>query len=702
MIIQENGITMELVLEEGKSARLTYCSALNKPQNMFIKDDKRYTLAELQVSGFDQQDHHGNKHTGSSPSLLMTYSGHNDYRNEMGRKLEVTQSYNDLELVSHIQFFDSIQVIRTWNEVKNNSDKTYPIEYISSFCLTGLSLGSDMARDIDGVVYLPHNTWQGEAQWKSYSLQELGYDVLNEFSMKRIHIGKTGTWTTSEYLPMGCYYNKTLDHSIVFQIETNGSWHWEISDIVGQLYLQLSGPTYQENQFTKILKPGETFTSAKAGVAFSSGEFESGIRELTKYRRMIRRENEDNEKLPVIFNDYMNCLMGDPTTEVLKPLIDSAKDAGCEYFCIDCGWYDDGFWWDNVGEWLPSTIRFPNGIEEVINYIREKGMVPGLWLELEVMGVSCKKVKEVSDDWFFQRNGVPIIDHCRYQLDFRNPEVRAFATETIRRLVEDYGVSYIKMDYNIDAGAGTDYQSDSAGEGLLMHGRAYQNWICDMFKRYPDLIIENCSSGGMRMEYSMLEMHSIQSVTDQTDYIKNSVIAANAATACTPEQAAMWSYPLKEGTEEETIYNMVSSMLFRIHQSGYLGQIGEKRLNHVIEGINYYKEIREDIKTALPFWPIGLATMHSEYIAYGCTTPDKIYLAVWRTCGEGKQVCNIPLDYINKLRNSDIDDNNERHILVECTYPKTKKTEFLYKSTDQLLQVNLESKTARIFEISFE
>ena len=77
----------------------------------------------------------------------------------------------------------------------------------------------------------------------------------------------------------------------------------------------------------------------------------------------------------------------------------------------------------------------------------------------------------------------------------------------------------------------------------------------------------------MRMEYSLLSRHSIQSVTDQTDYIKMAAIAANCATACTPEQAAIWTYPLVQGTEEETIYNMVNAMLLRIHQSGYLGQI---------------------------------------------------------------------------------------------------------------------------------
>ena len=69
----------------------------------------------------------------------------------------------------------------------------------------------------------------------------------------------------------------------------------------------------------------------------------------------------------VIFNDYLNCLWGNPTTAKELPLIDAAHKAGCEYFCVDAGWYADGFWWDNVGEWLPSKERFPNGLEKVMD-----------------------------------------------------------------------------------------------------------------------------------------------------------------------------------------------------------------------------------------------------------------------------------------------------------------------------------------------
>ena len=108
MNIAENGIYLNLGMKRGEAVRLLHFSS--HPQEMEIGDDdvSVYTLAELQASGFNQNDHHGLKHTGSSPSLLMTYEDHRDYRNDYGRKLEVIQKYKGLELITHIQFYDGI------------------------------------------------------------------------------------------------------------------------------------------------------------------------------------------------------------------------------------------------------------------------------------------------------------------------------------------------------------------------------------------------------------------------------------------------------------------------------------------------------------------------------------------------------------------------------------------------------------------
>jgi len=691
MIIKfvENNIFLKINITEDKDVQLVHLSALDFTNQPDIETTSKYRLVELHESGFNQNDHHGSKHTGSSPGLLLKYDAHKDYRNALGRKLEVTQVYEELYVITHMQFYDKISVVKSWNVLENHSNKVHPIEYLSSFALTGLSKDSSLPNDRGSMIHIPHSTWYGEVQWKSYAMNELGYNVVNDFSVKRISLSSTGTWPSGEYLPMGSYEHTELGTTLTWQIETAASWHWELSDIAKELYLQISGPTYQENHFFKKLMPNETFESVPCAVAIVKGNFEKSIEELTKYRRIIRRPNKDNEHPAVIFNDYMNCLMGDPTTKKLMPLIDAAHESGCEYFCIDCGWYDDSYWWDGVGEWLPSKARFPKGIEEPINYIRSKGMIPGLWLELEVMGINCKLADKVPKDWFFRRNGVPIIDESRYQLDFRNPEVRAHSDSVIKRIVEEYGVGYIKIDYNINPGAGTEKDADSLGDGLLQHTRAYITWLDGVFERYPDLVIENCGSGGMRMEYSLLARHSIQSVTDQTDYIKMAAIAANCMTAVTPEQAAIWSYPLKEGDVEEVIFNMVNSILFRIHQSGHLAEITPERLVYVQEGIAYHKKINLELKDGLPFWPIGLATMSDEYLAVGIDCGNKLYLAVWHT-GTNEETLQIPIERLKGKGAS-----------VCCGFPQHTRCEFKWNEKEAVLAVKLEVHTARLFEIQY-
>jgi alpha-galactosidase len=170
------------------------------------------------------------------------------------------------------------------------------------------------------------------------------------------------------------------------------------------------------------------------------------------------------------------------------------------------------------------------------------------------------------------------------------------------------------MDYNIEPGIGTEINADSFGDGLLEHERAYLRWLDAVFARYPDLIIENCSSGGLRMDYAMLSRYSIQSTSDVEDYRYYATIAANAPSVLTPEQAAVWSYPLADGDDEQTIFNMVNAMMLRIHQSGHLAEINPSGKKLVKEGIRVYKRMRNDIRKSFAFWPLGLSDYDDSWL----------------------------------------------------------------------------------------
>ncbi|MFW5844866.1 MAG: glycoside hydrolase family 36 protein, partial [Planctomycetota bacterium] len=227
-----------------------------------------------------------------------------------------------------------------------------------------------------------------------------------------------------------------------------------------------------------------------------------------------------------------------------------------------------------------------------------------------------------------------VICRGRYQLDFRHQHARTHADAVVDRLVRDYGVGYIKMDYNIDHGIGTDVAADSPGAGALEHVRAYYAWLDAVLDRYPELIVENCSSGGLRMDYGMLARCSIQSTSDQEDYRRYGVIAPALASGAAPEQQAVWSYPLRDGDLEETRFNMVNALLGRIHQSGHLAELAPERLAAVQEGIAVYRSIRATIRQAMPCWPLGLPRLGDDWACAGLQHADRLLLAVWRLGAE--------------------------------------------------------------------
>ena len=708
--IHENQIYIRLAVTDSQDLKLLHFSALPLHEEDLVKEaiPEGFPFLSMNLAGFDRPyERHGNKFIVTAPGYRMKYLSHSDERNEFGRLLtfHTKDKETGVTAASSWQFYDDLPVIRTWHTVTNNGHETQTLDYIANFHYEGIEKEGKLSRDEKLKVMIPHNGWQRELNWKTYTFPELGMELVQEPSIQRssnhLHISNTGNWSAKEYLPMAYLENTEVHTGLFWEIDHNGSWHWEIGDQNGHFYLALGGPNETYSHWFKDLKPGESFTTVPAAVGVTGIGFDDAMGTLTDYRRKIRRKNQDNEKLLVIFNDYMNCLWGRPTAAEEYPLVDAAAEAGCEYFCIDAGWYADGDWWDSVGEWEESRKRFPEGVKKVTDYIRSKGLVPGVWLEPEVMGIRCDLAKKLPDDWFFVRHGKRVYHRSRFQLDYRNPAVRAHMDEVVDRLVSEYGVGYIKTDYNIEPGIGTELSADSVGEGMLEHERAYISWLDGLFKRHPELIIENCSSGGLRMDYGMLSRCSIQSTSDQENYLQYAVIAANAPTGVTPEQAAVWAYPMNheesispDALREEVIFNMVSAMLLRIHQSGHLAKLDEERKALVKQALSVYKTIRPDIRVSRPFWSLGLAGYSDEIVSLGLFVEGKAYLAVWKRSGAAESVTLPISDAVRTALDSE-------KIALSCIYPGPETAEASYDPLEKAVKVALPKPVmARLFELT--
>jgi alpha-galactosidase len=607
-------------------------------------------LAEVRLAGEGSEIGTSKRQVNSYLSRRLRYVRHEERDEASMKVLDVVTSdpTTGISVTTHFSVYPELPVLRSTVEVHNTSKRDVVLQMVASLVLGGLTLGSAKWWN-DFRLSFARNDWFREAQWQHVSLPSVGLDDYgivelgdSDSTRAAFAISNQGSFSTGGYLPMGALSRVDGTASWLWQIENNGSWRWEISDFRDSVYVNAGGPTDQDHQWSKRLSPGKSFVSVPVALVVVHDNFESLFAPLTQYRRRIRRQHEDNEQLPIIFNDYMNCLMGDPTSEKVGALIQPAAKAGAEYFCIDCGWYADGAgWWDSVGEWEPSKLRFPAGLSETLKQIRATGMIPGLWLEPEVVGVRSPVASSLPEDAFFQRNNQRVKEMGRYQLDYRHPAVIKRMDSVVDRLVNDYGVGYFKFDYNIDITQGTDINSTSPGDGALDHNRAYLAWINRIFDRFPNLVIENCSSGGQRMEYAMLATHPLQSTSDQQDPVRYAAIAASVASAVTPEQSATWTYPQPSWDDETNALTVVNSLLGRVQLSGHLHELSEQQHKLIADGVAVNKSICRELRHGVPFWPLGLPCWSDEWLALGYDCGDNLYLSVWRRGGE--QTCAFPI-----------------------------------------------------------
>ena len=284
---------------------------------------------------------------------------------------------------------------------------------------------------------------------------------------------------------------------------------------------------------TYVLMPGETFTTPSMHIGIAAGGLDDAVNAMNAHlRRSVLNVPEAAEP-----QMYVGAGMGpehDMSLATTKAFIDQFALMGAEVFIIDAGWFnkpgrqDD---WVFTGDWHYDPERYPNGIREVRDYARSKGLKFGLWMEVERVG--NKDVKAAHPDWM-----------CRYSdgfeadlLDMTNPEAAAWAEGEIARCIEEYGMDLLRVDYNI-SGRSYFHARDAAGtteDSAVRHYRAVYAMYERLKKRFPNVVFENCAGGGGRTDVGLMRFFSHSWVSDN-QIPPRSVMITNGMTMALPPE----------------------------------------------------------------------------------------------------------------------------------------------------------------------
>lgn len=153
----------------------------------------------------------------------------------------------------------------------------------------------------------------------------------------------------------------------------------------------------------------------------------------------------------------------------------------------------------------------------------------------------------------------------------------------------------MKIDYNETIGTGCD-GAESLGEGLRQAVAASKDFFRKISEELPDLVIENCSSGGHRLEPSMMELVSQASFSDAHECTCIPVIAANLHRLIRPEQSQIWAVLRASDSIHRIRYSLCAGFLGRLCLSGDIFDISDENWNEVLAAIAFYDKVKEIIK----------------------------------------------------------------------------------------------------------
>jgi len=429
---------------------------------------------------------------------------------------------SSMEMDSHHIVYADSAVLEKWITVRNVGAHPVTIRRIDSF---RLSLPPE-----EWSVMSWHSDWGTEFEPQQRPLDDsLVLETLHGRSSKGMHPWAALLRQNGELLAVSPAWS--------------GNWIVRCEkDATGAV--SLSGGLH-DRDFHAVLAPGETLDSVP--VVLAAGRDRDLNTVSVPLARIGRAHwyphNTLSRALPVEWNHWFGYEDKQIDEQVFLANIEEAAALGVEVCTLDAGWFgpDDAGseWYACRGDWnTVNRSRFPGGLRVLSDAARRKGMKFGLWCEIEAAGERSGLSAE-HPDFVARRSDNPLGYVC-----FGNPAVREWAFQTLDRLIREYNCDWIKLDFNLDPGIGcnrTDH-GHGEGDGLLAHYQGYYAVLDRVRSAHPEVLLENCSSGGLRIDLGIMR-HLHTSFISDPDWPEHSLQTFwGASLMLAPDAILHWSY----------------------------------------------------------------------------------------------------------------------------------------------------------------
>jgi len=251
-----------------------------------------------------------------------------------------------------------------------------------------------------------------------------------------------------------------------------------------------------------VLRPGEEIRTPRMLLLFYQGDRWRGQNLFRQFVLAHHRPQQNGQPLvaPITCGNW-----GGTRAEVhldnIRQII--AQNLQLKYYWIDAEWFGQsgagGGWPVNVGNWAVKKDLYPEGFKPLSDALRASGRELMLWFEPERV-FKGTPWHQAHREWLLNQGG----ENSLWNLG--NPEARKFLTDFISARIDEFGLGCYRQDFNMDPlpfWHAAD-PPDRQGISEMRHIEGLYAFWDELRARHPGLIIDNCASGGRRLDLETL------------------------------------------------------------------------------------------------------------------------------------------------------------------------------------------------------
>lgn len=563
------------------------------PLGWMISPETQVHIA-LSGDGISNDFSPGNTLRNSDTAFSLKFKGAK-YEEQSGKQILIAAFENDKGLVARqVYSCTGAGYLETYTELENRGDNVI-VEALPSFNMARISPFERFDDPNDIVIHRLLSNWSGEGKLYSVSAADIAFEASwSGLGVRTMRISQTGTMPARGYLPFISVEDKK--NGVCWAAETEAPASWTIEAVFRNNAISVGGGRgdFLSAHWRKTLKTGETEKTNKAYLTVTKGSLENAAARLARHFDDTDEIKDVERDLPVLYNEYCYT-WGKPEAKTLEKMLPEIAALGCKYFVIDDGWfynvYNDKRY--VIGDWNVNKEYYPEGLKAFANKVRSYGMIPGVWYEFE--GVSeHSDVYRDHPDWLLTRDGKIINNGGRAFLDFRKEEVLNYLREKVIKNLVNCGIGYMKVDYNSNAGFGAD-GAESYGEAIRQHIDAVLAFFEEIKRSVPSLVLEICSSGGMRHEPRFLSLGDMCSFSDAHENAGGVPVAMNLHRFIPPRKLQIWATIRDDYNADDVKFTVAKAMLGRICFSGNLGNKPQEIIDILKESVSFYEKLKPTI-----------------------------------------------------------------------------------------------------------